>query len=226
MERNISQPQDDSANRLEQIQVWYASEISESGRFSLMLRQRYTKDGAVQQKFGVPCAGRVASTESFEQALSRLLAEQLEQSQPEECLLCFDLPTEPNRELCRVYLLLGMAQCSPYLKHAPSDRFDWIDAQTLLDALQTGDQTYAVDAAVVEQIIHHYTGIRNYTIHITDPWSAPGAGSYAGSDEWSYDATYEYFGTLEGAMERGKSYVRDFRDDVSPYLASVVYWLT
>ena len=226
MEQKNTQLQDDSANRLEQIQVWYVSEISESGRFSLMLRQRSVEGGAEPSRFEVPCAGRVASAESFEQALPRLLAEQLEQTQPEECLLCFDLPTGPNRELCRVYLLLGMAQYSPYLKNAPSDRFDWIDAQTLLDALQAGDPTYAVDAAVVEQILHHYTGIRNYTIHITDPWSAPGAGSYAGSDEWSYDATYEYFGTLEGAMERGKSYVHNFRDDVSPYLASVVYWLT
>lgn len=226
MELRKKQIQNVPDNRLEQIQVWYAGEISENGRFSLLLRQRAAMDEATQSRFGVPCAGRVASAESFEQALARLLAEQLEEAQPQECLLSFDLPLETTKELCRVYLLLGRAQSTPYLRQARSDRFEWINAQTLLDALQAGDPKYAVDAAVVEQIIHHYTGIRNYTIHITDPWSAPGAGSYAGSDEWSYDATYEYFGTLQGAMEQGRRYVSGFRDDVSPYLASVVYWLT
>lgn len=208
------------------IEVWYVSEISESGRFFVMLRQRSAEGGETQNKFGAPCTGWVATTESFDQALSRLLAEQLEQRRPEECLLYFGLSPEPGEADCRIYLLLGTAYSSPYLSHAKSDQFEWIDAESLLQSLQAGDARYSIKAAVVEQIIHHYTGIRNYTIHITDPWSAPGAGSYAGSDEWTYDATYEYFGTLEGAMERGRSYVDSFRDDVSPYLASVVYWLT
>ena len=214
-----------SVNR-RRIEAWFISEISEIGRFSVMLRQRGAEDGATQSKFGAPCAGWVATTESFDQALTRLLAEQLERLRPEECVLFFGLPPEPGEADCRIYLLLGMAQNTPYLARAKNDRFKWIDAADLLQSLQAGDARYSVKAAVVEQIIQHYTGIRNYTIHITDPWSAPSAGSYAGSDEWTYDATHEYFGTLQDAMEEGKSYVRCFRDDVSPYLASVVYWLT
>ena len=67
---------------------------------------------------------------------------------------------------------------------------------------------------------------RKFTIHITDYWSSPNAGSYAGSDEWTYHETYTFYGTEEAAIERAKQYVRDFREDNSPYLASVTYWLT
>lgn len=69
-------------------------------------------------------------------------------------------------------------------------------------------------------------GNREFTIHIADYWSAPDSGSYAGSDEWTYHETYTFFGTEEAAIERAKQYVRQFREDTSPYLASVTYWLT
>ncbi len=226
MEQQNQQSPGAPATRLTKIQIWYVSEISERGRFFVMLRQRNAEGDAAQNKFGVPCAGWVATTESLDQALSRLLAEQLERRRPEECLLYFGLSPEPGEADCRVYLLLGMAHTSPYLAHAKADQFQWIDAEILLQSLQAGDARYSANAAVVEQMIRYYTGIRNYTIHITDPWSAPGAGSYAGSDEWTYDETYEYFGTLQDAMNQGKNYAYCFRDDVSPYLASVVYWLT
>lgn len=215
-----------NATRLARIQVWYVSEISEDGHFCVMLRQRSGKDGDAQGGFGVPLAGCVASGEHYEQALPRLLAEQLEQERAEECVLFFDLPMASSEGNCRVYLLLGMRTCTPYLRHATSDQFEWIDAERLLSSLQAGDARYGVDAGVLQQIIGQYTGVRDYTVHITDPWSAPGAGSYAGSDEWTYDATYTYFGTLKDAMEQGREYVSNFRDDVNPNLASVVYWLT
>lgn len=226
MEQQNQQTPDTPETRLAQIQVWYVSEILESGRFFVMLRQRNAEGDRAQNKFGVPCAGWAATAESFEQALTRLLAEQLERRRAEECLLYFGLSPEPGEADCRIYLLLGMTQDTPYLAHAKNDRFQWIDAEELLQSLKAGDARYSTKAAVVEQIIRNYTGIRNYTIHVTDPWSAPSAGSYAGSDEWVYDETYEFFGSLKAAMEEGAGYVYRFRSDVSPYLASVVYWLT
>ena len=67
---------------------------------------------------------------------------------------------------------------------------------------------------------------KHFCIHITDPWSAPDAGSYAGSDEWVYHATYPFYGAQEEAVVKAKEYVRAFREENGPYLASVVYWLT
>lgn len=67
---------------------------------------------------------------------------------------------------------------------------------------------------------------RRYTIHIGDYGSHPDAGSYAGSDEWEYHATYPFYGTREEAVDQAKRYVSAFYEDTSPYVAGVTYWLT
>jgi len=218
------------------VQIWFLSEIKESGNFSLLIRKRSAESSESPGLFTALSTGHVAPGETFEATAKRLLVEDLEMVPPKEFAFQFDYPlvheSEINgqqaidREFCRVFLLTNEALPDPCPSSRRPDLFAWCDAQSLLSSLREGDPRYSIDCSLCEKIIDTYAGTRQYTIHITDCWSAPSSGGYAGSDEWTYDQCYSFFGTKEEAMKEGQWYVRAFHDGTSPYLASVIYWLT
>lgn len=65
-------------------------------------------------------------------------------------------------------------------------RLLWQDARTVLTALRAGDPHYCIQLSLFEKLVGKVAQMRHYTIHISDYWSKPDAGSYAGSDEWTY----------------------------------------
>jgi len=218
------------------VQVWSFEGIRENGNFNILLRKRSEECAEAPGLFTAVCDGHVAPGETFEAAANRLIKADLNLDPPADYPFTFDYfhtlvegsveEQTIDNEVCRVFLL--DSETMPYLfpSRKQSGELDWVDAQELLQSLQRGDPAYSIDCGLYEKLLDVYAGVRQYTIHVTDIWSAPGEGSYAGSDEWCYHQCYSFFGTKEAAMREGQWHVRSFHDSTSPYLASVTFWLT
>ena len=217
------------------VQIWLFEGIRESGMCNILLLRRGMECAESPGRFTTVCNDVVAPDETFEAAANRIIAADLNMSPPADYPMTVDFSRVLTREIggeqvlaredCRVFLLDQENMPHLFPSVTPYGVLDWQDAQQLLHALQTEDPAYSIDYDLYQRILGTYMGVRMYTIHVTDPWSAPGA-SYAGSDEWSYHACYSHFGTKESAMQEGKGYVTSFHENMSPYLASVTFWLT
>lgn len=217
--------------------VWVIRNWREDDGFDVLLQQRSPDKDSFPNCLDTSCAGHVAAGDTFYSAALRELDEELGIKPEEELVLLFDHPISweaefrghkfINREINRVYLLY---QSQPVdlngFQREEISSLIWQDSNTVLAALRSGDPRYCIRLSLFEKFVEAVSHMRRYTIHISDYWSCPDAGSYAGSDEWTYHKTYPFFGTGEAAVERAKKYVREFHEDVSPYLASVTYWLT
>jgi 8-oxo-dGTP diphosphatase len=211
--------------------VWIVRDLIE-GNFSVLLQRRSANKDAFPHCLDTSCSGHVATGETFYSAALRELDEELGIKLKKDLMFMFDHTVLweaefhgkkfINHEICRVYLLQTLSVDLNAFQKEEISALCWQDAQTLLAALQRGDSHYCIQLSLFEKFVEKVTQMRLFTIHISDYWSMPDAGS----DEWTYHKTYTFFGTEEAAIERAKKYVQEFYEEVSPYLASVTYWLT
>ena len=217
--------------------VWITRGLEAGDWFSVLLQRRSPDKDAFPNCLDTSCAGHVAAGDDFYCTALRELEEELGiKTEENELRFMFDHRVKwesefhgekfINNEINRVYMLNNPKVDLTKFQVEEISGLCWQDAKEVLAALRAGDPLYCIELPLFERFVGEALSMRRYTIHIGDYWSAPGAGSYAGSDEWTYHETYPFYGTKEGAEARAKEYIEEFRKDNSPYLASVTYWLT
>jgi len=217
--------------------IWVIRNLQPDGRFEVLLQQRSPDKDAYPGCLDTSCAGHVDAGETFLSAAERELSEELGIPAHDELIYLFDQSVSweavfhgsrfINNEISRIYTLICAKPAEQFIfQKEEISALCWKDAREVLESLENGDPRYCVRLPIFKRLMDKVSTMRTYTIHIGDFASAPEAGSYVGSDEWTYHETYTYFGTEEAAIERAKRYVAAFREDVSPYLASVTYWLS
>ncbi len=218
--------------------IWIVRNRRDNGDFDVLLQRRSEDKDSYPGRLDTSCAGHVPAGETFLTAAVRELEEELGICANEEDLLplfyhrssweaVFHGRKFCNNEIGRIYLFIKPvpATLDGFCRKEIS-ALCWQGASAVLAALREGDPAYCVQQGIFEKLMAAVPTIRHYTIHISDYWSVPGAGSYAGSDEWTYHASYDFFGSEEAAVERAKQYIREFYEDTNPNLAGVTYWLT
>ncbi len=217
--------------------VWLIRNVRQDGRFEVLLQRRSDDKDSYPGCLDTSSAGHVDVGETFRSAAERELAEELGITEMDALMFLFDHRVYweaqfhgsrfVNNEISRIYALVCDRPAEAFLfQREEISSLCWQDAHQVLAALRDNDPRYCIHLPIFERLAEAVQAMRHYTIHVSDYASAPDAGSYAGSDEWTYHETYDFFGTETAAAERAQQYVKAFHEDVSPYLASVTWWLT
>ena len=215
--------------------VWVIRHISGED-FDVLLQTRSPDKDSFPNCYDTSCAGHVAERETFESTALRELEEELGIRPATPPVFLFDHRVHweekfhgrrfINNEIDRVFMLQVSDVSLDRFQEEEISALCWQKASEVLTALRAKDTRYCIQLPIFEKLMEQIASIRQYTIHIGDYGSHPDAGSYAGSDEWEYHETYPFYGTREAAIVQAKGYVDAFRQDTSPYIASVTYWLT
>jgi isopentenyldiphosphate isomerase len=217
--------------------VWLIRNLQPDGNFEVLLQQRSLSKDAYPGCLDTSCAGHVKAGETYFSTAVRELDEELGVRDPDDLIYMFDERVSwedefhgkrfINREYDRVYTMISSKPAELFIFNIDEVMsVCWQDAREVLSALKSGDKRYCVQQPLFERLMEKVASMRTYTIHIGDFASVPGSDAPPAENGWKYHETYEYFGTEEGANDRAREYVSTFREDVSPYLSSVTYWLT
>ena len=215
--------------------VWVVQDI-DNGDFNVLLQRRSPDKDAFPNCYDTSCAGHVSEGETFESTAQRELEEELGIRPAAPPVFLFDHRVRweedfhgrrfVNNEIDRVFMLETADVRLERFQKEEISALCWQKASDVLAALRKRDARYCIQLPIFEKLLEQIASIRQYAIHIGDYGSHPDAGSYAGSDEWEYHETYPFCGTREAAIAQAERYVDAFRQDTSPYIASVTYWLT
>lgn len=215
--------------------VWVVRDIS-GGDFSVLLQKRSPDKDSFPNCYDTSCAGHVSDGESFESTALRELDEELGIKPSAKPIFLFDYRISwedvfhdrrfINNEIDRIFMIQADDVALDRFQMEEISALCWQKASDVLAALREKDARYCTQFPIFEKLVEQIATISRYIIHIGDYHSHPDAGSYAGSDEWTYHETYSFYGTHEAAIAQAQKYVDAFREETSPYIAAVTYWLT
>ncbi len=215
--------------------VWVVRDIS-GGDFSVLLQRRSPDKDSFPNCYDTSCAGHVAEGDSFESTALRELEEELNIRPFTPPVFLFDHRVSwenvfherrfVNNEIDRVFLLEADDVVLDRFQTEEISALCWQRASDVLADLRENDARYCILLPIFEKLVAAVTPMHRYIIHIGDYYSHPDAGGYAGSDEWTYHETYPFYGKRDEAVAQAKRYIAAFREETSPYIAAVTYWLT
>ncbi len=216
--------------------VWVVRS-DEKGKLSVLLQRRSLNKDAFPGCLDTSCAGHVVESETYESTALRELEEELGIVPPNPPIFLFDFRVKwerefrgqkfINNEIDRVVMLEVQDVDLNRFQREEISELVWQDIEEVKYALRDLDKRYCIDLPLYEEFVLFVgSKSRHYNIHIGDYASHPDAGSYAGSDEWVYHEIYPFYGTRAAAIARAKAHIARFREDKSPYVASLRYWLT
>lgn len=159
----------------------------------------------------------------------------------------FDGNTVINNEIVRTYLY-RLPDADTQLVYAKDEieSLAWVSTSVILEARRKNNPLCCFSEVELQAVLsrldpqsedfvpsdilrppNRETLRTEYIIHISDPYSRPDEGGYAGSDEWTHHETHYFYGTLPEARVEGERLVNAFYDDPHDrYLYSVVSWIT
>ncbi len=215
--------------------VWVVRHNGKDG-WSMLLQRRSPNKDSFPGCWDTSCSGHVVESETYESTALRELEEKLGivPSNPPIFLFDFWVKWERefhgqkfiNNEIDRVFVLEVQDVDLNRFQREEISELVWQDDRTLLHALRDLDKRYCIDLVLFEEFMFAVSEKRKFNIHIGNHWSYPGGGSREGSDDWVYHEIYPFYGTRAAAIAKAEAYVAKFYKDISPYVASVRYWLT